>query len=100
MAEPSGVDMSTTQRKHRCGGTLHPREVQVVLDDGKGMTFAYVVPGLVCDKCGEELVERDTALEIERKAQIPTVVWRAPVSSRLHTRIFAGSNDHVAALAA
>lgn len=68
----------TTERRHRCGGKLQPREVQI-RDEG----FAYRVAGLVCDACGEELIDRETAVTLERSAT-PTVSWdQQTVSSRL-----------------
>lgn len=72
----------TTERKHRCGGMLQPREVQV-RDDRGGMLLVFRVPGLVCNTCQEELIERETMLAFE-KSQTPTIVWAAPpASSRL-----------------
>lgn len=62
-----------TQR-HRCGGSLSAREVQVVIAESAGFSFAFRVPGLVCDKCGEQLIERDTAMKLQA-SQTPTVVW-------------------------
>ena len=67
-----------TEKGHRCGGRLQPREVQV-RDEG----FVYRVPGLVCDACGQELIDRETALAVE-KSNTPTVIWeQPPASSRL-----------------
>ena len=77
----------TAERKHRCGGTLRPREVQVQ-DERDGMLLVYRVPGLVCDACQEELIERDTMLAFE-KSQTPTVVWEAgPATSYVSEPIF------------
>lgn len=63
----------TAERKHRCGGTLWPRDVQVQ-DERGGMVLVHVVPGLVCDRCQEELVERETVL-IYEKSQTPAAMW-------------------------
>lgn len=61
----------TTERRHRCGGTLHEREVRFQVESER-MLLAYLVPGLVCDRCGEELIERDTAQYFQR-SQIPAI---------------------------
>lgn len=63
----------TTLRKHRCGGTLQPHQV-VVRSEEDGLTFQYRVPGLVCDLCHEELIDRDTASKIERSLT-PTILF-------------------------
>lgn len=75
----------TTGRQHRCGGTLVPRDVQI-LDEREGMLLGYIVPGLVCDKCREELIDRDTALKMQG-SQTPTVSWpRQTATTRLDAR--------------
>jgi len=72
----------TTQRRHRCGGTLAPRNVQI-RDERDGVLFGFTVPGLVCDKCHAELVDRETATQIQG-SQIPTVsLPRETASTRL-----------------
>lgn len=77
----------TTERQHRCGGTLVPRDVRV-LDEREGMVLGYIVAGLVCDKCHEELIDRDTALTM-RGSQIPTVSWpRETATTRLDAVTF------------
>lgn len=76
----------TTERKHRCGGALSPRQVQVQYES-EGMLVMYVVPGLVCSSCQEELVERDTVLTFE-KSQVPTVAWLPPATSYLNGPVF------------
>ncbi len=77
----------TTGRQHRCGGTLAPRDVQI-LDEREGMVLGYIVPGLVCDKCHEELIDRDTALKLQG-SQTPTVSWpKETASSRLDAGTF------------
>ncbi len=72
--------------RHRCGGTLRPRDVQVQ-DETDGLLVAYVVPGLVCDTCREELIEPATMTAFER-AQTPTMVWRGVATSRLNEPVF------------
>lgn len=76
----------TTERKHRCGGMLQSRDVQVQNEMGS-IVLVYRVPGLVCDACREELIDRETLLTLE-KSQIPTVVWNTPATSHLSTRVF------------
>ena len=65
----------TAERRHRCGGTLWPREVDV-RDERDGMLLVYRVPGLACDVCQEQLIDRDTILAFE-KSQTPMVIWGA-----------------------
>jgi len=62
----------STLRQHRCGGTLYPREVTVRSEDG-GLAFEYRILGLVCDRCREELIDRDTAAQIEK--QMTPAIW-------------------------
>jgi len=74
----------TTERKHRCSGELDAREVQVVLDGSDGISMIYRVHGFVCNKCHEQLIERETAHELQA-SQTPTVTWhpRRPASTQL-----------------
>ena len=76
--------MMRTLRKHRCGGTLHPRELEIRSEEG-GLTFQYPhpVPGFVCDRCGAEVVDRDVAGDIE-KNMTPTI-WFTPDSGTYRT---------------
>lgn len=78
----------TTERKHRCGGTLRPGRVSFQ-DQRDGMLMTYNVPGLVCERCGEELVDRQTALALE---QTPATIWlprvNEPASSLLLESVF------------
>jgi len=78
----------TTERRHRCGGALVPRDVPV-RDEKDGMSLTYVVPGLVCEKCHEELIERETATKIQG-SQTPTVAWRTNdvATTSLDARLF------------
>lgn len=54
-----------SERKHRCGGLLHPAPVEV-RHEVDGLLMIQAVPGLVCDKCHESLLEHHTALELQR----------------------------------
>jgi len=67
----------STARTHRCGGTLHPRHVEIRIEED-GLTFQYPqsVAGFVCDKCREELVDRAVAAGID-KNMTPTI-WFTP----------------------
>lgn len=76
----------TTERKHRCGGTLQSRPIQVQ-DERGGMLMVYRVQGLVCEACQEEMIDRDTLLTLE-KSQTPTVVWDVSVTSQLSQPVF------------
>jgi hypothetical protein len=90
----------TAQRTHRCGGTLRQRSVQVrreIQATGAVGVLVYIVPGLVCDNCQEELVEPQAVLEFE-KSQTPTVVWAEPAVSPSDESIF-GERDRVAGTA-
>lgn len=75
-------------RKHRCGGVLAAQNVQVVLEKD-GMSFGYVVPGLVCDRCTEQLIDRKIALELQA-SQTPTVAWHAEAvaTTQLNATVF------------
>lgn len=64
----------TTERKHRCSGELDAREVQVVLDGSDGISMSYRVHGFICNKCHEQLIERETALQLQA-SQTPTITW-------------------------
>lgn len=68
--------MPNPELKHRCGGTLTPSQVMLVDEDG-ALLLGYAVPGYVCERCGEELIDRQMALEIQN-AQTPTVAWIPP----------------------
>ena len=75
-----------TPRKHRCGGTLQECKVQIQ-NDLDGIVMVYRVSGFLCDKCGDELVERDTMVSLE-KSQTPTMIWNEPATSKLPVPIF------------
>lgn len=49
----------TTPTKHRCGGTLKQR--QVIVATNEQSSAVALVQGLKCDKCGEEVIDRQTA---------------------------------------
>lgn len=99
MAQPQGENM----KKHRCGGTLHPSAL-LIRDEADGVLTAYVVPGLVCDRCHEELIEEAGMIEIEKKSQTPTVVWSpmpsVPCSSALTGPFFQAPTNSSALVAA
>ena len=50
--------------EHGCGGILHPVQLLVEQRDGRFL-FAFPVPGLRCDRCGEEVMPRDIAFALE-----------------------------------
>jgi YgiT-type zinc finger domain-containing protein len=71
--------MMATEQKHRCGGTLQPREVQVQDEVGE-MLMVFRVPGLVCENCGEELIDREVMVALE-KGRVPTILWSETVGT-------------------
>ncbi len=75
----------TTPRKHRCGGTLHPGQVEVRSEED-GLTFRYRLPGFVCDVCHEELIDRDTASDINKSLAPTPVIWFAEESGTFGTK--------------
>ena len=84
MAQPAGTGQTMTiPRKHRCGGTLQPQEVEVRSEED-GLSFHYRVPGLICDKCHEELVERDAVTKIQRN--LTPTIWFTQVLGTYPTR--------------
>ncbi|MEW5827449.1 MAG: hypothetical protein AB1846_01060 [Chloroflexota bacterium] len=70
--------------KHRCGGELVAQKVKIK----KKIDFAYqtfTVDGFKCDNCGEEIITRDMALEIDRTIEYLKDVWkdwRVPAESK------------------
>ncbi len=81
--------MMTTDRKHRCGGALVARDVQVVFDESASISMGYRVHGFICNKCHEQLIERETALQLQA-SQTPTIAWcpRRVNSTRLDAMKF------------
>jgi YgiT-type zinc finger domain-containing protein len=65
-------------RKHRCGGTLLANRVQVRSTED-GLTFEYYVPGFVCNRCGEELIDRNVAATIE--TTLPLTWFESDIAS-------------------
>lgn len=62
-------------------GVLHER-LLAVCNETRGLVFQSLVPGLVCDRCHEELIDRHVAREIERN-QTPAIWFEAaPSTSR------------------
>jgi hypothetical protein len=53
------------EKRHRCGGLLRLAEVEVSHRLGNLLFIQTKVDGLVCDSCGEKLLERDTAVALE-----------------------------------
>jgi len=47
------------RERHNCGGTLGPQKVRINLG-----RQSFLVDGFVCDKCGEQVVSRDTAVQV------------------------------------
>jgi hypothetical protein len=70
-----------TPKKHRCGGALVEREVQVVVEDTPAISIGYTVQGYVCNKCYEQLIDGETALQLQA-SQTPTIAWRPERADR------------------
>lgn len=67
--------MSTLHgKRHRCGGVLEARDLQLSIEESSGISMLYFVEGAVCGKCHEELIDRETALQLQA-SQTPTVAW-------------------------
>jgi len=61
--------------KHRCGGWLRPAKVKI--KKKMGVYFQYfTVDGFHCDSCGEEIISRSTAAEIDKTIQSLKNTWR------------------------
>ena len=61
------------EQRHVCGGTLRPAIVRFHNRVGK-LQFMANVDGLICNRCGEEVLERETALAIETASQTPQAI--------------------------
>ncbi len=68
-------------RTHRCGGHLVSRDVTIVVESD-GISLGYVIPGVVCERCGDELIDRDTAVRLQA-SQTPIVSWHKAATTRL-----------------
>jgi hypothetical protein len=61
--------------EHRCGGTLTRQSVKI--NKKVGFFFqSFTVDGLKCDRCGDEIISRDSALEIDRAIARLRDLWR------------------------
>lgn len=63
-------------KKHRCGGILQPRDVQI-RDERDRFVLTHVVLGLVCDRCGEELFDRAMMVAIQA-SRTPAISFSPP----------------------
>ena len=73
----------------------------VALTQALSRTLGYTVPGFVCDRDGEQLIDHKTALEIQA-SQTPTLAWhqREIGTTQLDATVFdplRASTEHVAA---
>ncbi len=80
------------EKRHGCGGVLRPSVVQVRYRVGDLLFIQAKVDGLVCDSCGEKLIDRDTAVAIEANVMgLPQMVLmikdRSVVTSQLDSGI-------------
>lgn len=61
--------------EHTCGGELHPHKVKI--RKRIGMYYqTFTVDGLKCGSCGEEIIDRDTAREIDRSIARLRGLWK------------------------
>jgi len=66
---------------HRCGGELQPQTVIIELGQ---RYYRFAVDGYRCDRCGEEVIPRDTALEIDKildRIRSAWSQWKIPYST-------------------
>jgi YgiT-type zinc finger domain-containing protein len=79
------------RRRHGCGGALVPQDVLLEYGLG-GMIFHVEVPGFVCNRCGQRLIEPET-FESVRQGRFPhTFLYRSQSSYTDKTRVLtAGS---------
>jgi YgiT-type zinc finger domain-containing protein len=65
--------MMAAEKKHRCGGILWPSDVQIRIEQDK-ILVVHHVPGLVCERCKEELLSGAVVelLESHRNPWAPT----------------------------
>lgn len=52
--------------RHGCGGILRATGVNVARESGDFVLAFYGIPGRRCSKCGTEIVERNTAVALEK----------------------------------
>ena len=84
-----------SQRKHRCGGSLGPANVEI-RTEMEGFLIIHAVPGLICDRCHEELLEHHTARELQTLN--PSSIWFTsvqPHSSAVEITLTAPSSSCV-----
>ena len=61
--------------KHRCGGDLQPAKLKIRKKIGYYFQ-TFTVDGHKCDYCGDEVISRDTAFEIDQAIEQLRLVWR------------------------
>ena len=70
---------------HRCGGELMPQKVKIQ----KKVSFyhlTFTVDGFKCNYCGDEIISRDVALQIDETVDGLRNLWknwRIPQDTRL-----------------
>lgn len=84
MVLPSRLQAKEIKMKHTCGGELISSNVKIKKKVGVYYQ-TFTVSGFKCNACGEEVIERGTALGIDRAiAQLKNVwhAWRIPSVSK------------------
>ena len=61
--------------KHRCGGKLQPRKFKIRKKTGYYFQ-SFTVEGYVCDYCGEEVISRDIAFQIDKTIEQLRQSWK------------------------
>lgn len=60
---------------HRCGGELKPAKIKI--KKRVGVYFQnFTVEGLKCNHCGDEVISRETALEIDKTIEQLRRLWK------------------------
>lgn len=70
---------------HRCGGEFKPAMIKIRKRVG-AYYQNFTVEGLKCEQCGDEVISRETALEIEKTAEQLKRVWknwRVPANTKI-----------------
>lgn len=71
--------MPMNERKHRCGGALVESSVILLNEDGSAF-LNRMVPGYLCTKCGDKLIDYQTAAAIQKR-QTTANAWTATHSA-------------------
>lgn len=62
-------------KQHRCGGTLQPYKLRIRKKTGYYYQN-FTVDGFKCDCCGEEIISREIAFEIDKTLKQLKELWK------------------------